>query len=266
MLRRDIESPVEVKALNRCLHELGYKMVDPDSTVFDLNTEISVYDFQRLNDIVVDGIVGPITQKMLSDTSKDAQYYSDPRFTLFRVPYYSQRDNHLYPKSACNVTCLAMALTYLGHKWTGDEQLEDYLMSVLTGKEGQRYYLNHFPSYHNKGYRAASVHGMLVWIAHSFGFQASSLYVKDLSDISFGETTTTILSGSFTGAGHLVTVVGSLANEALIVHDPYGDWNQGYKNQNGAFRLYSYSKLTNICTRSGGIPIIQIKNDGVYYE
>lgn len=64
---------VDVKELQKRLNELGYKLAIDG--IFGSTTEGTVRDFQRKRNLVVDGIVGPITFSALNQNMKKNRYY-----------------------------------------------------------------------------------------------------------------------------------------------------------------------------------------------
>ena len=73
---------------------------------------------------------------------------------LLDVPFFSQLDNQRNPMGSCNVTCLAMALAYLGILYSSGAQLEDALYRSMETLGWDRHDPNHlkalvetFPGY-----------------------------------------------------------------------------------------------------------------------
>ena len=52
-----------------------------------------------------------------------------------------------------------------------------------------------------------------------------------------------VLSTKLTSAGHIVTVKGITSSGKLLVNDPYGDKNQGYKNYKGENAQYTWAQV-----------------------
>ena len=62
---------------------------------------------------------------------------------LLDVPYFSQLDNQCNPMGSCNVTCVAMALAYLGMTYSSGSQLEDSLYREMETLGWYRHDPNH---------------------------------------------------------------------------------------------------------------------------
>ena len=150
------------------------------------------------------------------------------------VPFFPQTDNKYNPHGACNVTSIAMALSFLGIKGDGSEkQLEDQLYQWLLKKGLSR----HSPYdlaklVESKGKK------------DNFNPIANFTQIKKHIDAGFP----VVIHGFFTRSGHIIECHGY--NEiGLICHDPYGDWEDGYLGSvnNGKNVLYTYHLIKQLC-------------------
>lgn len=166
---------------------------------------------------------------------------SSPIDSFWAVPYASQRDNENVPSGTCNVTCLSMVLQFLGARPKSSAQLEYELFKTLETPEAQAYFKKNFPTLQN--YNARNVHGMLGWLAIQRGYR----YKYAALDFSFlSQKGPVIISGTFTKSGHICVLLGYTRNQDWIVHDPYGDWNTGYKSKSGALRIYNREDMAKL--------------------
>lgn len=244
-LKRDMTGDDVVK-VNNLLTGLGYD-IKGELYNFGMETEIAVRIFQETSNLEVDGIVGKMTMRELEHC--EMRWGSNKVKvvdTLIEVNYLSQRDNEEHPNGTCGLTSLAMVLKHLGEKTTRRDQLEDELYEDITSDKAIKHFKSWFPSLQN--YNPWNVHGMLVWVAEQRGYSAKFTDKATWTEISevLRSGTPVIMSGAFTGAGHIVLLVGLAANGDLIVHDPWGDWGQGYRNKNGAYRIYGYNECNRI--------------------
>lgn len=146
---------------------------------------------------------------------------------VLKVPYFSQLDNKYEPYAACNVTSLAMCLSFWGVESPAYMQLEDYLLQMAMD-EG----LNRF-----------SVAGIKA-LAESFeGITDHVTEQGTLQDIrdSIDKRWPVILHGYFTAPGHIIVVRG-YTREGFIVNDPYGEiMGLNYYNTNKSGENLHYS-------------------------
>ncbi len=238
------------------LKTLGF--VVTNSNEFDYVTDATVRYFQEKNGLTKDGIVGPRTLGLLAST-KPLEQQTNVIQWVASTPYLSQRDNENVPGGTCNVTSLAMVLSFWGIKAKDDptdaaiEQLEDELFLRLEKEDAQAYFKKNFPTLVNQGFHARNIHGMLIWLAKQYGFTdkySEGTSWKDMADFgrAFGPM---IISGAFTGSGHITCLTGMTIGGDLIVHDPYGDWNTKYKSKEGAFRIYNREDMEQILAGTG---------------
>lgn len=153
------------------------------------------------------------------------------------VPYKSQLDNRYNPSGSCNVTSIAMCLSYLGVQPSSVDQLEDELYRYMDRKGLNR--LSPFDlatvvrDYGKKDYYTVwgTIDGCCDHIDKGFPC---------------------VIHGYFTSFGHIVVVVG-YDSQGFIVHDPFGEWfSTGYRNDlSGAYLHYSYALIRRVCIPDG---------------
>jgi hypothetical protein len=162
---------------------------------------------------------------------------------LLHVPYFCQLDNTNNPYGSCNVTAMAMALSYYGIIGNGQGQLEDQLYQRMSDRgldhglpEDMASLIN--DEYGNLGIRD-SVTRTGTW--------------KDVTEaIIAGHPT--IVHGWFTQSGHIVLIKG-YSDKGYLINDPYGEWfADGYRTDlSGQGLLYSYDLMNRICGPDGQI-------------
>jgi GH24 family phage-related lysozyme (muramidase) len=154
---------------------------------------------------------------------------------LLDVPSFSQLDNRCNPMGSCNVTCVAMALAYLGMPYSSGSQLEDTLYRAMESLGWDRHDPNHlkalvetFPGYKDI-------------------FRTNGRFQDIRTALDMGRPV--IIHGYFTASGHIIVIRGYDAN-GLIVNDPYGEYFQsGYDNsRSGAGLHYSYGLIARTCS------------------
>ncbi|MEB3884708.1 C39 family peptidase [Lyngbya sp. CCY1209] len=159
-------------------------------------------------------------------------------FKLSGFPYFSQVDNWYNPTGACNVTSMAMCLSYYGaSRRKSYGQFEDELYQYAL----DRGYSRHSPQ-------------DLAQIVRDYGCQDYFTANGSIDDIKawLNEGKPTVIHGYFTSFGHIMPVVG-YNQKGLIVHDPYGEWfSGGYRTDlSGAYLTYSYSLIRRVCMPDG---------------
>jgi hypothetical protein len=248
-LRRGDESP-EVIELKRQLQRVGYKMRDGDG--FGLVTEAAVRDYQGSNKLTKDGIVGPRTLAALENGRTSANQVNPIR-TLHDVPYFSQRDNEYKPTGTCNVTSIAMVLAHYGVRSRG-VQLEDELFRKLEAPKARAIFERWWPELAKQGYQPRHVHGMLKWLVNQYGFSDNYSEATTWDTISnwLRYEGPIVTSGAFTGFGHIIVLVGETVGEDFICHDPWGNWEKGYrKSHDGKFVIYNKESLVDVLKGQG---------------
>lgn len=244
-LRRGSE---DVEILAKALRESGFN-ISLNYPNFGLEMEAAVRYFQEEHGLKKDGIVGEQTWDKLLRRDPIQPKLINPIKWVAQTPYYPQRDNEYNPHGTCNVTCLAMVLSYHNVRPQRSEtQLEDELYLRLQEPDAQAEFVRSYPSLAKKGYKPRHVHGMLRWLAQQYGFYArfDSNVLRGQMEEWGTEHGPMILSGKFTGSGHIVTLVGQTICNDFIVHDPYGDWNTAYRSHQGAYRIYNREAMERV--------------------
>ena len=157
------------------------------------------------------------------------------------VPYYSQRSNAENPSGSCNATAIAMVLEHYGIT-LGDRTADEvYRALEVNGDPG-------LPENMADFIRAQGLRDK---------FSRESSW-EDLK-AHIGQGDPAIVHGYFTGAGHIVTIVGFNA-EGWVCHDPWGEYcdggyllNDGQNSTRGKFITYSYALMCRLCGESGDL-------------
>ena len=153
---------------------------------------------------------------------------------LLAIPYHSQLNNHLNPGGACNVTSIAMCLSYLGFNPKRNGQLEDYLYEVCD----------------REGFDRHSLWGLKALIEYC-GFKSDTTEQGTLQQIrtAIDAGQPCIVHGYFTDFGHIIAIAG-YDETGVIVHDPYGEWHDwGYDTDaSGEGLHYSYELISRVCS------------------
>jgi len=233
-----------------------------DEATFGPMTRLAVLDLQAEHGMDADGIVDRMTWDLLDEEPPIEETLPPRRGAEVKlaVPYLSQRDNSNRPEATCNVTCLAMVLSYHGCRPHTDQQFEDELYDLIQGEEGLAHYnesglVDIFgANWRNR----CTIHKMLEWAATRYGRRAEFRMQGRWDDIwtHVEQTGPVILAGRFTGSGHLVNLVGRTAKGDLIVHDPWGDWMQMYRGagvcaEAGRYAIYPWNKAQSVLNNAG---------------
>lgn len=243
MLQRG-DSGDAVRQVQETLAAWGLPIADP-SGQFGLHTEAAIYLLQRAAGLSPDGVIGPQTAAILAG-APPAGLAVATLAALLDVPYLSQRDNQHRPLATCNVTSLAMALRFRGvTPHSVDKQFEDELFELLHSPAGMAHYAESSPDLHSKSVPPEDVLTNLVWAAQQHGVDATFAEDRTLLDIEQEvlQGRPVMLSGLFTGSGHIVLLIGLCQSGDFIVHDPFGDWNHGYQSKEGRARIYVREKV-----------------------
>ena len=214
---------------------------------FGMRTEAAARVFQRELSLYRDGVIGNKTWEKLQlyqSTTKPLR----PVLNWFQpTSYFSQRDNLYYSSSTCNVTSLAMILTYWGiqpgiimpinNSFVSPVQLEDELFLRLQEPDALAYYILNFPDLYEQGYPDNQVHGMLGWLAQQYGCKWK--YSEKTTPESITKFSKPMMtSGKFTASGHIIVIIGETTSGDFIINDPAGDWNTSYQVRDGKYRIY----------------------------
>lgn len=161
-----------------------------------------------------------------------------PAEIKLKVPYKSQLDNAGNPYGSCNVTSIAMALSFLGLKAKDAKiQLEDEFQDWMEAKGLDR----HSPA-------------DLVKLVEGYGYKdtfKTNATVQEVQDwLILGNPA--VIHGYFTTSGHIICLIG-FNQKGFIVNDPYGEWNaDGYDtDSSGAGLTYSYEMIDRTCRDDG---------------
>lgn len=159
------------------------------------------------------------------------------------VPYFSQRDNQLNPSGSCNITCVAMALAYLGVKGNGQGRLPDQLYRYMEANNLSR----HSPQ--DLAYLVNSRYGPGI----KDDFRADRTIKDIIQALDTGKVV--VVHGYFTQSGHIILIKGyDPVKKAFICHDPWGEWyNTGYDRRpsEGKDEVYSYAMISRLCEDPG---------------
>ena len=163
-------------------------------------------------------------------------------YRLKDFPYFPQTDNRYNPSGACNVTSIAMCLSYFGLRPTRETQLEDEFYDFLIQQGRSR----HDPY-------------DLKWLVEQKGFKDDFREKATVEDVKkwLAQGKPVVIHGYFTRFGHIVVIVG-YNKDGFVVHDPYGEyWDSGYDintdwaNAKGKGLVYSYSLIERTCSPEG---------------
>ena len=160
--------------------------------------------------------------------------------------YYTQRNNSLYPTTACMPT--ARAMFYHGNNiaFVNDSDLadDDYFMSLLRSREAYDFAKIKYKSLMYAGYQPNEIHGMyssfldLKVIGKRISDFKTDITFKDIiRRMERGEVIMT--SGKFPDAGlngHAFCIIGLVdgaMGPALLLADPWGDFRKDYKSKKG---------------------------------
>lgn len=163
------------------------------------------------------------------------------------VSFFSQLDNKFNPYGSCNVTSIAMCLSFLGIKGDGSKaQLEDQLYKLCDDNGLSR----HSPY-------------DLVKLVNLKGKKDDFTSTAKLSDIvkSINLGKPTVIHGFFTRSGHIIECHGYDPN-GFICHDPYGDYKDRYTTSpnSGKNVYYSTEIIKKVCMPDGNLWLHSIGN------
>ena len=156
-----------------------------------------------------------ISLVVTNDTETSESSWPDSGFAS--VPYYYQYDNDFEPGSTCGLTSAAMVVGARGRNRTPDALYLDYGKSQGQSPEGLA------QLFRWEGFSADS------------GRYATRAELRSMLDA--GDPV--VVHGYWTSAGHIAVLVG-YDSAGWIVHDPAGDWYQGYGYSSGERVHYPY--------------------------
>lgn len=154
------------------------------------------------------------------------------------IPFLPQYDNEHNPNGSCNVTSIAMCLSYWGIKGDGSyPQLEDQLYSYMSDNHLSR----HSPY-------------DLKLVVESKGLIDNYRTDRSIKELIFhlDKGRPLVIHGYFTRFGHIVCCKG-YNNDGLIIHDPWGRWTPyGYDfSHSGKDVIYTYADIEATCCDPG---------------
>jgi predicted chitinase len=168
--------------------------------------------------------------------------YAKPDGSIdLEVPYLSQMDNINNPQGACNVTSVAMCMSYFGHpiRNSRNEQLEDELYKFCLNNGLSR----HFPN-------------DLQTLAQLYGYQSRFEPKARWEDVRawLASGRPCIVHGWFTRIGHIIVIKG-YSSKGWLVNDPYGEWfSWGYDTTvSGKNLIYSDELMVRTCGTNGDL-------------
>lgn len=162
------------------------------------------------------------------------------------------------PKSECNTTSATMGCMYTGHTIPAPDGVmpEDYLMDILDSEEGRAYLQKIVPG---ARYNPWNDSYCIAWAVNkAIGKEICKVVKATLPEMveHIKNGGAVVLGGGFLSggtSGHIVCVVGVEYNDDtsiknIIVDDPYGNYNTGYKDHFDGndikFELSTFIKLT----------------------
>ncbi len=254
IFRRGDKSP-EIAAIKQAFNAIGFNMVIDNE--FDLTLDVATRILQRMSKITVDGVIGPNTMKALKSTlSLEAGLLKNNGIKiLHKVGYQTQRDNKYNPGGTCGPTSMSMAMSFYGAKPAAGKQLEDEIFEHLQASDAQAIFKRDFPWAVGK-YNPHNIHGMLQWVCNNKYVPIKDTFISH--DTWEGlklalQRGPLVVSGHFTGSGHVICLVGETTGGDIIVHDPYGNWGYGYQRRlPGECVVYNQEDLKRLVKPGGG--------------
>lgn len=153
--------------------------------------------------------------------------------------YFTQRNNQLYPMRSCFPTSMAMAMRNNGyvyrHPLTPGLELDDYIMWLANGTIGRSFAdslgIPKGTKFLNEWWSVMVKVGNYLLNPQGMSCRWTTATIDQIkAEIDKGKMV--VVGTNFTHSGHIVTVSGYNGNN-LIVCDPYGNVNSGYKDLNG---------------------------------
>lgn len=162
---------------------------------------------------------------------------------ILDIPYLSQRDNKYNPSGSCNVTSIAMCLSYHGIKGDNSSpQLEDQLYTRCENWGLSRHDPNDLKELIERSYNGESNRP---YILDNFTAYGTFLDIKQ----AINNNIPCVVHGYFTRFGHIITVIG-YDDKGFIVNDPWGEFHyDGYDTEVSGEKLhYSYKLIAEVCS------------------
>ena len=202
----------------------GYKIGEAQVRNGQYSLDYSFYQGGQNRRLVVNAFdiygrsVNQITEKIDVAAKNN---YSPPKHDYgvkLNVPYYYQLNNTYEPYRTCNITSVAMALSYKTINIDPDT-IHRRFGPVFTGYDMQ--YIARYYGASNTTYHAG----------------ASVSQIKNYLDRGIP----VIFQGQFTSSGHIIVLIG-YDETGWFVHDPYGEWySWGYQHTPTAGKGEHYS-------------------------
>ena len=163
---------------------------------------------------------------------------------IHQIRYNNQRDNFIVAgikgSSQCFATSAWMFLSFFSDKYRADDDagLKQYIADLTANGAEHEYEWEAQRNQIQKYINAAGVSGKIGLGINLYTGQplitADALRsLLDRGPVIIGTSKMAGLPG-----GHLILGIGNAANGAIICHDPYGNANTGYTDQNGAGVVY----------------------------
>lgn len=165
-----------------------------------------------------------------------------PALVKLGVPYYDQLDNSENPYGSCNVTTVAMILSYLGARRQKPQiRFPDELSEYCDSHNLDR----HEPY-------------DLVKLVQAYGCQDNFRKTASFQGVKewLVQGNAAIVHGYFTPTGHIICIIG-YNSKGFVVNDPYGEimytpYHSYYDiYASGAGLTYSYNLLYNTSAKDG---------------
>jgi hypothetical protein len=170
-----------------------------------------------------------------------------PPCVELKVPYFSQLDNRNNPTGSCNVTSIAMVLSFFGIKGNGQGQLEDQLYKRMLAAGLSRHSPYDLAAIVNRDYGKFGITDV---------FKDNATHQELKKHLAGGNPA--VVHGYFTDFGHIVVITGYDNNAyggrgAYIVNDPYGEYYEdGYDTRaSGKGLRYSYRLMEDRAGKDG---------------
>lgn len=157
--------------------------------------------------------------------------------------YFTQRNNQLYPMRSCFPTSMAMAMRNNGYLYvpvkpkgySAPLELDDYIMHLANSDVGRSFAdklgIPKGTKFLNEWWSVMDRVGNYLLYQQGKSCRWTTANVDQIkAEIDKGKMV--VVGTVFTHSGHIVTVSGYNGNN-LIVCDPYGNVNSGYKDLNG---------------------------------